>query len=222
MTTAINTSTLTSSTATTTSSSSSMSSLTADDFLTLLLTELENQDPTDPVDSSTMISEFSSLTQVTQLEQTNEYLASLVDSMSATNNSAAVSYLGRTVTYDNNEITVSDASATSTSFTLASGASDVTATIYDSAGNKVKSIDLGETSAGTYSLNWDGTNSSGNTVDDGTYTIKYSATDSSGNSISITTGGNATVTGIVYENGTAYLVTANGNIALSSVTGVSS
>lgn len=220
MTIAIDTSTTTSSTTSTTSST--LSSLTADDFLTLLLTELENQDPTDPVDSSTMVSQFSSLTQVSQMAEANEYLSSLVDSISASSNSSAVSYLGKTITYDDDEITVSDSSASSASFTLASDASDVTATIYDSDGNAVTTIDLGETSAGTYSLTWDATNSSGNTVDDGTYTISYSATDSSGNSVTVATGGTATVTGIVYSDGTAYLVTANGNVALSSVTGVTS
>jgi len=136
MTTIIDSSTLTSSTASTSSSTSSLTSLTANDFLTLLLTELENQDPTDPMDTAVMVSQFSDLTSVTQQAQTNDYLASLVDSMSAASSSSAVSFLGKTITSSQ--------------------------------------------------------------------------------------GGTAAVTSVIYDGGVPYLVTANGNIALSSVTKVTS
>ena len=214
---------LTSSTSTTSASSSvsSLSSLTADDFLKLLVVELENQDPTDPVKTSDMLQEFSTLAQLVQSEKTTESLKSLDNYISSLSNSQAVSYLGKTISYSCDEVTISGGAGGNLSFDLASNASDVTATIYNSSGTAVKTIDLGSRSAGSYVYSWDGTNSSGTTVSDGTYTVKYSATDTSGNSVSVTTSGTASVTGVVYKGGVAYLVTANGDIPIGSVTGVS-
>lgn len=214
---------LTSSTSATSASSavSSLSSLNADDFLQLLLVELENQDPTDPVSTSDMLQQFSTLSQLAQSEKTDAYLKSLNECISSLSNSQAVSYVGKTISYSGDELTISSGSGGNLSFDLASAASDVSATIYNSSGTAVKTIDLGSRSAGSYVYSWDGTDSSGTTVSDGTYTVKYSATDTSGNSVSVTTSGTVTVTGVVYKSGVAYLVTANGDIPLSSVTEVS-
>ena len=214
---------LTSSTSTTaaSSSASSLSSLTADDFLKLLLVELKNQDPTDPVKTSDMLQQFSTLSQVAQSEKNTAYLKSLDEYASSLSNSQAVSYLGKTISYSCDEVTVSSGTGGNLSFDLASNASDVTATVYNSSGTTVRTIDLGSLSSGSYTYSWDCTNSNGTTVSDGTYSVKYSATGTSGNSISVTTSGTATVTGVVYKSGVAYLVTANGDIPMSSVTGVS-
>jgi len=189
--------------------------------LQLLLTELENQDPTDPVSTADMISEFSALSQVSQSEQTNSYLETLLQYASAGSTSQALSYLDRTVSYSGDSISVSSGACSGASFTLSSAAADVTATVYNSSGSVVTSVDLGSMSSGSYTFSWDGTNSSGSTVSDGTYSVVYTATDSSGGSVSVTTGGSATVTGIVYRSGVAYLVTDQGEIPVSSVTAVS-
>lgn len=98
-TTAIVSSNLTSQAASTAGTTSTLTSLTANDFLTLLLTQLQNQDPMDPASTSDMSSLFGTLTQVSQSADTNTYLAQVVDSMAAINNNNAVSYLGKTITY---------------------------------------------------------------------------------------------------------------------------
>ncbi len=213
-------SSLTSSTSTSATTSSAISSLTSDDFLTLLLTELQNQDPTDPVSTGDMLQEYSALIQYANSEKTNSYLSSLADNMSTLSNSQSLNYIGKTITYSCNNITVSNGSADNLTFDLASDATDVTATIYNSSGTVVNTIDLGSLSSGSYSLSWAGTDSSGSTLSDGTYTVKYSATDSSGSSLSVTTSGTVEVTGVVYNSGATYLVTANGDIPVSSVTAV--
>ena len=172
MSTIVSTSSLTTSTASTTSTTDSYNSLSqlgADDFLKLLLAELENQDPTDPVDTSEMISEFSTLSQVAQGEETNNYLETISQYITSMNNSQAVSFIGKTISYSGDEIAVSDGTSGNVSYTLASDASDVSVTIYDAAGNTVNKIDLGSISAGTYSFSWDCTDKNGLTVEDGDY-----------------------------------------------------
>lgn len=207
----------TSSASTTSSLTSSLSSLTASDFLTLLLTELQNQDPTQPMDSSTMLTQFSDLTQVQLAQETNTTLQSLSEA-------TATGYIGKTISYSgasSDEISVTSGTAEASNFTLASNANSVIATVYNSSGKALKTSNLGSMSAGSYSFQWDGTNNSGTKVADGTYTVSFSATDSTGNSVSVSTQGTATVTGVQYTNNVAYLVTDAGQIPLSSVTGVS-
>jgi flagellar basal-body rod modification protein FlgD len=206
--------------ATSTSDTSALSSMTSDDFLTLLLTELQNQDPTDPVSTSDMLQQFSTLTQVADSEKTNSYLSSLVNSMSTLSNSQTVNYIGKTISYSCDNITVSNGTAGNLNFDLAGDTTAVTATIYNSSGTAVNTLSLGSLSSGSYSLSWDGTDSSGSTLSDGTYTVKYSATDTSGSSVTVTTSGTVAVIGVVYNGGVAYLVTANGDIPVSSVTEV--
>jgi len=226
MSTIVSTSSLTTSTASTTSTTDSYNSLSqlgADDFLKLLLAELENQDPTDPVDTSEMISEFSTLSQVAQGEETNGYLETISQYITSMNNSQAVSYIGKTISYADDEISVSNGTAGSVSYTLASDASCIHVTIYDADGNTVNTIDLGSISAGTYSYSWDCTDTNGVIMEDGEYSFKFSASDQNSETISVysSTEKTAAVTGIVYRDGVAYLVTDQGEIAMGVVTGVS-
>jgi len=204
-------------------SSSTTTETTTTDFLTLLLAELENQDPTDPVDTAELTSQLATLTQVEQAIQSNEYLASLVDYASSTNNAGAVSCIGKTVTADTSGITVSSGCVSEgLAFTLGSDAAQATITICDEDGNTVKTISCSDLSTGVNSVAWDGTNESGTAVEDGTYTFSVAATDSSGNSVTASTTVTALVTGVSYSGGVAYLTTGSGKIAYGDVTAVNS
>ncbi len=77
---------------TTTVTNSNAYNMETKDFMNLLLTELQNQDPMDPVSTSEMASQFATLTQVSQLNKTNDYLQTL-------SHTQAVDYLGKTISY---------------------------------------------------------------------------------------------------------------------------
>jgi flagellar basal-body rod modification protein FlgD len=205
---------------TATSATTPFSSLDPADFVTLLLTEITNQNPTDPIDTAGMINSFSCLSQLAMAAKTNDYLEDIAQYSSSAGDASAVGYLGRTVSYGSNEITVSGAGAETAGFTLGSDASDVTVTISDANGTVVRTLALGKLSAGTNSFAWDGTNNSGMAAGDGTYTFTVSATDAAGNAVSASSGGTATVIGVTFRNGAAYLVTDQATIPLRSITGV--
>ena len=205
-----------------TSSSSSSSATTTDEFLTLLLAELKNQDPTKPTDSSTLTSQLATFTQTEQAIKTNDYLSTLSGYASSINNSQATSCIGKTVTVDTGNISVSSGSADNLSFKLSSAASNATITISDSSGNTVQTLTETNLSSGINSVTWDGTNSGGTTVSDGTYTFTVSATDSSGNAVTASTSFSAAVTGVLFSGGVAYLVTDSGKIPYGDVTEISS
>jgi flagellar basal-body rod modification protein FlgD len=204
----------------TSADSTSMSSLNADDFLKLLLVSLKNQDPSKPMDSTAMLQQFSSLTQVQQTQKTNGYLLALLQTELALTNSQAVGFIGKNISYSGGQISVAGGTAGTSQYSLAGNASTVTATIYDANGTAVKTVELGSKTTGSYSFQWDGTNSSGTKVADGTYTVSIAAKDSAGKNISAATEGTANVTGVTFRNGMAYLMTNVGEIALAAVTGV--
>lgn len=91
------------STASTSSSSSAMSaSLDYDNFLQLLIAQMENQDPTDPMDASEQVAQLATFSQVEQSIQTNTYLESLIASNAL---NIAASYIGKTITSADGETT---------------------------------------------------------------------------------------------------------------------
>jgi len=200
----------------TTTSTSPTYDLDSDDFMTLLLTQLENQDPTDPLDMDTLTSQLCSLNQLEQATETNDYLEQLVSN----SNSEAVSYIGKSIAVEGDSTSISDGTADDLVFNLGDDASDLTITIYDSDGNEVRTISESDLSSGTNSISWDGTDDDGNTLDDGNYTFEISAADSSGDSVDVTTYTTAEVTGLVYEDGTPYLIADGEEISLDDVTGV--
>lgn len=205
------------------SSTSSTTSSSTSDFITLLLKELENQDPTDPMDTSELVSQFSTLTQVQQGETMIEYLDTLTQYSSSVNSAQAISCIGKTVTADTSSITVSNGISETFNFNLSEDASEATITIYDEDGNEVTTLSCEDLSSGSVSVTWDGTDSNGDTVDDGTYTFEVAASDADGNSVTASTSITAAITGVLYSGGTAYLVTSDGSqIAYGDVTAVSS
>ena len=121
--------------------------LTANDFLQILVAEFQNQDPTSPTDPTQYASqmvEFSNLGQLQDIDQTlqgeNNPQASLMQAASA--------YIGRQVVAAGNTIGVENGKATSIEYAPTS-TDTYTANVYDSNGNLVDSVSLGQVSGGS-------------------------------------------------------------------------
>jgi flagellar basal-body rod modification protein FlgD len=81
-------------TSSTTGAASSMNSLSPNDFLTMLIAEMQNQDPTKPMDPAQMVSQLATVSQVSQSVKTNETLSSL---LTATSLAQAEQLIGKTI-----------------------------------------------------------------------------------------------------------------------------
>jgi flagellar basal-body rod modification protein FlgD len=208
------------------SSSSSSTSATSgsslqNTFLQLLVTQLQNQDPTNPMDSSQMTSQLAEINTVTGIQQLNTSLASLSTQLSAGQNAQAALLIGSTVLAPGSSATVSSGTAPQLGVTVPAAASDVKLTITNSAGQVVNTLDLGAQSAGTIPVTWNGTDAAGNTVPDGTYTVSASST-INGQAGTATALVASKVQAVVQQpDGSAGLSLANGTtVALSSVGGI--
>jgi flagellar basal-body rod modification protein FlgD len=187
-------------------------------FLQLLVTQLQNQDPTNPMDSSQMTSQLAQINTVTGISQLNTSLSSLSTQLSAGQNAQAALLIGSTVLAPDTSMTVTSGSAPQLGVTLPAAASDVKLTITNSAGQVVNTLDLGAQAAGTVPVTWNGTDTAGNTVADGNYTISASAT-VNGQAGTATALVATKVQGVIQQSdGSAGLSLANGKtVALSGV-----
>jgi len=204
-----------------TTSSSGINILGKDDFLNLLITQLQHQDPLSPMESAEFTSQLAQFSSLEQMSNVNKNLEVLQLYQASINNSQAVDFIGKTIKALGNSIGVSDGVADQVHFELAENASDTIIHIYDSDKKLVKTIQADGLNAGEQSVEWDATDNDGNKVPDGSYTFEVVATDTGGNPVSAKTLITATVSGVSFKNGTTYLMAGNQEIPIGSVFSVS-
>ena len=186
-------------------------------FLHLLTTQLKNQDPLDPLDTNQFTQQLVEFSSVEQQLQSNSYLQTLVQSTQNSQNNAAVSYIGKTVTATGVDSDLKNGQATWT-FNLPSAA-NVTVTIKDANGNQVYT-ENGSLSAGQGQFNWDGTGSDGTQQPDGTYSISITAKDANGNYVDASTQTTGVVTAVDLSGTIPNLMVGSQVIKMSDITSV--
>lgn len=145
-----------------------------DKFLTLLVTQMRNQDPLNPLDNAQVTSQLAQLSTVTGIDKVNATLEALQGSMQSNQSLQAASMIGRGVLAPGSTLHLSEGKAF-LGVELAESADSVQVTIRDSSGNPVRSIDLGGNDAGMLPLQWDGKTDSGADAASGKYTFDITA-----------------------------------------------
>jgi flagellar basal-body rod modification protein FlgD len=141
------------------------------DFLTLMLAQLKNQDPTSPVDSNTFLSQLAQLSEVQGITSLNTSFGTLSSSLSSSQALQASSLLGHQALVASSTATVAAGATVSGAVGVPQTTSDVVLGITDSAGVLVRQIDLGAQTGGMTNFTWDGKGSNGTAVPAGTYTL---------------------------------------------------
>lgn len=215
-----------SSSSSTSSSSSATGAQSASDlqntFLTLLVTQLKNQDPTNPADSSQMTSQLAQINTVTGIGQLNTSLSSLAAQLSAGQQTQAALLIGSNVLSSGNDVTVSSGKSSSFGVQLANDVSDLQIVVKNASGQIVNTLDLGAQGAGVVPVTgWTPVDSKGATLADGSYTITAQGT-INGQQATATTLSAAQVQSVVQMSGGAPgLKLSNGStVALSSVASI--
>ena len=188
-----------------------------DTFLSLLTTQLKNQNPLDPLDTNQFTSQLVQFSSVEQQLKTNSYLQAMMTSTQNSTNNEAVSYIGKSVTSTGTNSDLANGSAT-WSFNLPQAAT-VTATIKDANGNQVYT-ETGKMASGNGQFNWDGTGTDGTTEPAGTYSITLTAKAADGSFVAASTETTGVVTGVDLSGSQPSLIVGTSNIKLSDVTSV--
>ncbi|MEG3618313.1 flagellar hook capping FlgD N-terminal domain-containing protein [Magnetovibrio sp. PR-2] len=165
-------------------------------FLNLLVAQLQNQDPLEPLDANEFTAQLVQFASVEQQIQQNSNLEQLLAVNENAQAATMVNYLGTVVEVSGSEFQLLNGQAMMT-YTLPAGVKDTTLTIVDASGKSVFSTE-GQTDTGMHQVGWDGTNNDAEQLDDGAYKLIVSAKDADGNlmDVSQTVFGYVTATGI--------------------------
>ena len=189
-------------------------------FLTLLTTQLQNQDPTSPMDTNAFTQQLVSMTGVQQQLLTNELLQQMVTNTNSASVASSVNLIGQNVSATSANATLSGGQA-SWSYNLPSAAAQGTATISDSTGAAVWSGPLSSLASGANSFSWNGKTLGGSQLPDGgTYSLAVTATDSTGAAITPTISISGVVKSLQTVNGVAEASVNGTLVPISSISGV--
>jgi flagellar basal-body rod modification protein FlgD len=199
-------------------------SLGGTDFLTLMLAQLKNQDPTSPIDSNAFLTQLAQLSEVQGITQLNTSFGALSSSLTGNQALQASSLLGHQAMVPSSTATLATAGSTVTgAVQVPQNSSDVTLNVTNSSGVLVKSIDLGAQSTGLANFSWDGTASDGSKAPAGTYSLSAQVNGvASGTAVG--TYVNGTVESVTMASGSTGMtlnVAGLGSVPFSSVTQIS-
>jgi flagellar basal-body rod modification protein FlgD len=188
------------------------------EFLKLLTTQLQYQDPLSPMDNSEFIAQLAQFSQVEQLQGVGSRLDTLLIAQASANQLNTASLVGREIRFRSDAITVTGTGApTSFEVTLDAAATSGSAVITDSSGRTVRTIQLGLRNAGTSEVEWDGLDQNGKPVPAGDYVVTLSAAAADKSKVGTSLSVRGVVAGVTFENQAPELLVAGRQVKMSDV-----
>ncbi|MCP5365749.1 MAG: flagellar hook assembly protein FlgD [Hyphomicrobiales bacterium] len=184
-------------------------------FLTLLVTQLQNQDPLEPLDTHEFTAQLVDFANVEQQIQQNSHLETLITAQTTGQAAASVAYLGTQVEAQSDQIPLQDGEA-SASYTLSEPAAKTQILVTDAQGNVLFS-ESGATTTGQHTFHWNGTDTNGNVVADGAYQLQIAAENQDGELIDVPTTVKGTVDSVSFADGAFTLHLGELEVALDKI-----
>lgn len=186
-------------------------------FLSLLTTQLKNQDPLSPVDSNEFTAQLTQMAGVEQQLLTNDLLTGLLKAQQGDGLTGAAQYIGKDATAVWAATRFEDGEA-NWSYELAADATDATLQVLDASGKVVWSGPAPDKTNGMHDFKWDGKTTGGGQVDDGgVYTLKVVAKDGAGKAIDSQVLIRGRVTGVEMYDNTPFVIIGNSIMPVSSL-----
>jgi len=191
-----------------------------DEFLTLLVAQMQNQDPLNPTDSTEWTAQLAQYSQLEQSMNLNDTMELLVDGQKTTERLSALSLIGKEAVVEGSTFTL-DGESADIGYKINGDVSEFDMEIQDSLGNRVATLHPSELSQGNHYLTWDGLDDNGNQMPPGDYSLviqgqQYTETGES----AVTPLVRTEVTGVDLGESGAVLITDSGEYPLSSIYGV--
>jgi flagellar basal-body rod modification protein FlgD len=188
------------------------------DFMTLLVAQIQNQDPMSPMDNSEFTSQITQFTMLEEMETMNDKLEDNLVVGQSINNTAMLALVGKNVTVDGNKSWVSEGSV-SENMLACEAPGRATIEVTDSAGHVVASYSR-DVSQGLNDVTWDGLLENGEAAPEGMYTISASVTNGD-NEVAFSTLMTGPVDGLRYDNNVAVVSVGGQEFYVSEIYKVS-
>lgn len=187
-----------------------------DDFMKLLLVELQHQDPTEPMDSDKILTQTSQLAGLEASENTNKALEDLAAALGTSQQFNTVAAIGKTADLGSNAITLDEGTDTTFEVYFPDDIKQGSVEILDKDGNKLKLLDVGTNDKGVYKFTWDGTDTSGNEQKSGIYYVTASYTNPEGEART-TRMGAYPIESVKFDGATSYVKVGSSYVELSKI-----
>jgi len=173
-----------------------------EDFLTLLVAQLQNQDPLNPDDASEFTSQLAEFSSLEQLQNLNDSMEGLTSAQQQSDRFATMGLLGQDVIYADSTFSF-DGTPVNVGYQLDGTADSVSMTIRDDNGTTVATLNPTEMTHGNHFLEWDGLDNEGSEVPAGDYHIVLQATAAGEDTtIAVSPLVQSEVTGVDFKNNT--------------------
>jgi len=192
------------------------------DFLTLMVAQLQNQDPTNPADTTQFTSQIAEFSVVEGVSELNTSFSQFAEVFSGSQTIDAINLVGRSVTTGTNMGYLAEAGQVDATIDMPRFSQSVNLYIQDEYGEIVDQISLGPLAEGQHEITWDGTDLNGDPVEPGRYRFSTEAA-IGGQTQSVSTYAHNAVESVVLNSqaGSYELRLADGSTAtLSEILGI--
>ena len=197
------------------------SAMSKDDFLKLMVAQLQQQDPLNPSDPTQFTAQLAQFSSLEQLINVNGNLSGISSQDALSSRVSAAGLIGKTVQVSGSNLDVASGKAGKITYDLAAASTKTSINVYDTNGKLVDVVDLGEQSTGTHDFQWDAKSTNGSTASDGTYRFEIIGQDASGKGVSATTNLSGKVTGVSFgSDGQTQLSVGGSSYKLSDILSV--
>ncbi len=187
-----------------------------DDFLKLLLVELQYQDPTEPMDSEKILSQTSQLATLESSENTNKALEALSSSLLSSSQFSTVSAIGKIADTGSNGMLFEQGESKTFEIYFPDAIASGNVEIKDANGNKVKTIPIAPNDKGVYSFDWNGITDGGDAADSGVYYVEASYANIDGQTLK-TRAGAYPIESVRFEDGKSLLKLGSSYVPFESI-----
>ena len=188
-------------------------------FLTLLVAQLKNQDPTQSQDPNQMVQQMTSFSTLEQSQNTNKLLTGIQNQNNGIYQTNAAGLIGKNVRVASSTLDLKGGKACM-GINL-SAAADVKVAIQDASGKTVAQLTPGAMSAGSQMLNWDGKDAQGNPLPDGAYKVAIDAMGNDGKPVQANASAFMPVSGVTFVDGTVMISAGGKKFPLSDINEIS-
>jgi flagellar basal-body rod modification protein FlgD len=167
-----------------------------DTFLTLLTTQLQNQDPLDPLDTNQFTEQLVEFASVEQQVDMNSNLQTLITMQQTSQSLQALQLVGANVTVNSNTAALSNATSSPATWGFSSPSPATGTVTITSSNGQVAYTGTVALSTGNQTYTWNGKGNNGVTWPDGNYTLSINATGATGQAVTVTTQMQGSVTAV--------------------------